>query len=219
MSLISFAYTTPALLAGQKTVTRRSWNDDYARRFEPGDLDDAYDRSPRNKGKKVGQVKIRSVVKESIHLMPDSDYEAEGFAYLNAHLDEVSESGKKSGLWPFDRAAFIYWRDSRQVLYVVRFDFMKKENAGRYPPDWLEISRHIRTERAKNRCERCGVENYSPLPGGFKVILTVVHLNHRPEDCREENLKALCQRCHLRYDREGELPGQGYLWRTPYDLP
>lgn len=33
-----------------------------------------------------------------------------------------------------------------------------------------------------------------------RIILTVAHLNHTPEDCREENLKAWCQRCHNRYD-------------------
>lgn len=36
----------------------------------------------------------------------------------------------------------------------------------------------------------------------IKIVLTVAHLNHTPEDCRPENLVALCQRCHLRYDRE-----------------
>jgi len=35
-------------------------------------------------------------------------------------------------------------------------------------------------------------------PGRF--VLTVAHLNHRPEDCRPENLRALCSGCHLRYD-------------------
>jgi hypothetical protein len=30
--------------------------------------------------------------------------------------------------------------------------------------------------------------------------LTVAHLNHTPEDCRDENLKAMCPRCHNRYD-------------------
>lgn len=34
-----------------------------------------------------------------------------------------------------------------------------------------------------------------------KVMLTVAHLNHHPADCRPENLKAMCQRCHLRYDQ------------------
>ncbi|MEM9805750.1 MAG: HNH endonuclease [Cyanobacteria bacterium P01_D01_bin.56] len=35
-------------------------------------------------------------------------------------------------------------------------------------------------------------------PGRF--ILTVAHLNHRPEDCDRSNLKALCSVCHCRYD-------------------
>lgn len=33
-----------------------------------------------------------------------------------------------------------------------------------------------------------------------RIVLTVAHLNHQPEDCRDENLKAWCQRCHNRYD-------------------
>lgn len=32
------------------------------------------------------------------------------------------------------------------------------------------------------------------------VVLTVAHLNHTPEDSRPENLRGLCQACHLRYD-------------------
>lgn len=34
------------------------------------------------------------------------------------------------------------------------------------------------------------------------VVLTVAHLNHTPEDCREDNLRAMCQRCHLNYDKD-----------------
>lgn len=33
-----------------------------------------------------------------------------------------------------------------------------------------------------------------------RIVLTVAHLNHQPEDCRPENLKCLCQRDHNRYD-------------------
>jgi sugar phosphate isomerase/epimerase len=36
---------------------------------------------------------------------------------------------------------------------------------------------------------------------GIVVILTVAHLNHDPEDNRDENLNALCQWCHLHYDQ------------------
>lgn len=37
--------------------------------------------------------------------------------------------------------------------------------------------------------------------GGIKVVLGVAHLNHTPGDDRDENLKALCQWCHLNYDK------------------
>lgn len=33
-----------------------------------------------------------------------------------------------------------------------------------------------------------------------RIVLTVAHLDHQPENCDDENLKALCQRCHNRYD-------------------
>lgn len=34
------------------------------------------------------------------------------------------------------------------------------------------------------------------------IVLTVAHLDHTPENCADDNLLALCQRCHLRYDAE-----------------
>ena len=33
-----------------------------------------------------------------------------------------------------------------------------------------------------------------------RIVLTVAHLDHRPENCDPANLKALCQRCHNLYD-------------------
>ena len=34
------------------------------------------------------------------------------------------------------------------------------------------------------------------------VVLTIAHLDHAPEHCEPENLRAWCQRCHLRYDQQ-----------------
>jgi len=91
---------------------------------------------------------------------------------------------------------------------------IKPENKDRYPHNWKEISEDIRFNRAKNRCEcegeccsghkeRCKAINYKPHPDtGSKVILTVAHLNNTPEDCDYDNLKAMCQRCHLNYDMD-----------------
>jgi hypothetical protein len=88
------------------------------------------------------------------------------------------------------------------------------ENKKRYPPDWKEISNKIRFERAQGRCEclgECGLhKNYRCVEEHDKkaffakgrVILTVAHLDHQPENCDEQNLRAMCQRCHLRYDAD-----------------
>jgi hypothetical protein len=31
-------------------------------------------------------------------------------------------------------------------------------------------------------------------------VLTIAHLDHTPENCDDDNLRAWCQRCHLTYD-------------------
>lgn len=80
------------------------------------------------------------------------------------------------------------------------------ENLARYPSNWLEISLRIRA-RSGGQCEqeikgvRCMAKNGRPHPiTGSIVVLTVAHLDHTPENCADDNLKAMCQRCHLRYD-------------------
>lgn len=101
----------------------------------------------------------------------------------------------------------------------------------RYPVNWKEISLRIR-RRSRGRCEcegecmshesnkkygmakRCIARNGKPHPlTGSIVILTVAHLGadypdgtkgnkHDKMDVRDENLKAMCQRCHLNFDRD-----------------
>lgn len=88
----------------------------------------------------------------------------------------------------------------------------RREEMARYPANWPAISLGIRA-RAEGRCEctgHCGLhrgrrceerdKEMAKWANG-KVVLTVAHLNHAPEDCRDENLLAMCQTCHLRYDR------------------
>ena len=76
---------------------------------------------------------------------------------------------------------------------------IKKENRNRYPSHWKNIRAHV-LERANHRCEFCGIENYSIRDNGSKVVLTIAHLDHTPENCNLENLRALCQKCHNKYD-------------------
>jgi len=72
------------------------------------------------------------------------------------------------------------------------------ENKHRYPKNWKEIREQILFE-CFYKCEFCGVENKTYRDNSI-VVLTIAHLDHTPENCERENLRALCQRCHNRYD-------------------
>ena len=92
---------------------------------------------------------------------------------------------------------------------------IRPENRSRYPADWPAISRGIK-ERAGWQCEclgecgrnahkgdRCPNRHGQPAYGtGSIVVLTTAHLDHTPENCGPENLRAMCQGCHLHYDKD-----------------
>lgn len=92
---------------------------------------------------------------------------------------------------------------------------LTKEKLAMYPRNWKQIRAEVLL-RAGNRCEcggECGLHRTTPGPrrcvemhqqkavfARGLVVLTIAHLNHNPKDSRRRNLKAMCQRCHLRYD-------------------
>lgn len=99
---------------------------------------------------------------------------------------------------------------------------IRPENAARYPADWPQIRERILL-RAGNCCEgspafpECRIPNHwwrNRLTGATvrpryegappleftRIVLTIGHLDHTPENCSDENLRAWCQRCHLVYD-------------------
>lgn len=94
----------------------------------------------------------------------------------------------------------------------------------KYPSNWKQIRASI-LDRAGHKCEQCGVKNYAlgvrvngqfldctndPMQlesfvcvdelKGIKIVLTIAHLDHNPQNNDPSNLKALCQKCHLTYD-------------------
>lgn len=81
----------------------------------------------------------------------------------------------------------------------------------KYHPKWRLISRLIRFKRAKNKCELCGAENHQPHPmTGSNVVLTVAHMDRNKENNRFDNLKALCQKCHLNHDIKQHIANRKY---------
>ena len=91
---------------------------------------------------------------------------------------------------------------------------IRPKNRHRYPADWRARSEAIK-DRASWRCEcegecgrgthagRCPNRHGEPAyDSGSRVVLTTAHLDHTPENNDPTNLRAMCQGCHLHYDRE-----------------
>ena len=117
MMIISFAWTTPALLAGQKTVTRRNWSDRHARLFHAGDHVAAWDRSPHLHGKQVAVIELTHDPYKSEEL-PHEDWSREGFDYLT-----------QNGLTTPDQVWGEWLSEGVGHLLVVRFRLVKVEAA------------------------------------------------------------------------------------------
>ena len=65
--------------------------------------------------------------------------------------------------------------------------------------DWPSLQRFSFAEArqfAAETWEAQGCEGHKPIV----IVLTVAHLDHQPENCAEDNLRAWCQRHHLAYD-------------------
>lgn len=116
MKIISFARTTPALIARQKTVTRREWTDAHAARFKVGELVQAWSASPHRRGHRIGIIRITALNKEPTRQIPETDWEAEGFAYMAANGLELAKDVSCRELWE-------QWRtDATHVTWVIRFE-------------------------------------------------------------------------------------------------
>lgn len=100
-----------------------------------------------------------------------------------------------------------------------------------YGPVWRQETRPQILARARDKCECCKVPNHTEVfrASGMwrhiavgavwhrangkvttfqpatdhrvRIVLTIAHLNHISGDDRADNLKAMCQWCHLDYDR------------------
>ena len=123
MNAISFAWTTPALKARRKKVTRRSWKHTYAARFHGGHEYWALDKGYRNGGKRIGVVRLlKDPYLQRTSKMPDSAYEDEGFAYFEEHPDELPASAPWKTM---SRKVLDDWREKNERLYVVEYEIVE----------------------------------------------------------------------------------------------
>lgn len=115
MRIISFAWTTEALVVGRKVCTRRDWQQAYARSFKAGEMVAAYERSPRIRGKEVGTIRL-TAAPEFTAALPDEDFEREGFGWMQERHQLVD------GVEP--RVMWQLWQHHSEPQWVVRFELV-----------------------------------------------------------------------------------------------
>lgn len=97
-------------------------------------------------------------------------------------------------------------------------------NRQNYPAEWHDVIRPEILKRAKYKCENCGLvhrKTYLFYPytnpilidkeelqeakangeKAYTIFLQISHQDHDTTNNDYSNLKALCQKCHLNYDR------------------
>lgn len=116
MKAISFGWTSAPLLAGEKTVTRRNWNERYAESFKAGERCWALDKVYFAGGKRIAVIELTEApyIQLTGHLpwFPD-EWKAEGFAYMEAN--SLTVNGKSP------RSFWDDWVREDEEMWVVRF--------------------------------------------------------------------------------------------------
>ena len=120
--IIAFAWTTPALLAGAKTMTRRDWTFGHARKFHADDVVDAWDQTPRVRGaSQVATIRLTcDPYRTTAGFLSRDDYVREGFEWLAAH-----------GHQPTVERVMANWAMHPREVWVVEFQLIGPVVAGR----------------------------------------------------------------------------------------
>ncbi|WAC75309.1 hypothetical protein OU995_11685 [Roseateles sp. SL47] len=71
------------------------------------------------------------------------------------------------------------------------------DDAGTYMLDTAEVF----SDQTGERLGQIHMSDYE-VSRMVDVVLTIAHLDHVPENCEPENLRAWCQKCHLAYDAQ-----------------
>lgn len=127
--IISFAWTTPAVVMREKCVTRRDWAAKTIQQFEHAAMTvalvEAWDKSPRFGGKCFGKVRILEVIaKEDSRTIPVSAWEEEGFHVLTPLGAKIGKSTA--------RDVWLFWlHENDQDQTVVRFELAELNDYGR----------------------------------------------------------------------------------------
>ena len=175
---ISFGWTSEQLLSGNKTVTRRTWKDNYAQgfinRFNEGVcVYPALNKSYRNGGEQIGSIQIYCCpYKQRLVDMPIFDLELEGFPELTKQefIDKFFGGDELAEVWV---VRFINLGKLRQHrLYGLRGQAYVKRLKEIYEADKEAIKDEF--ERIVDHLERLTPLSLGYLCNKFNLPVTVM---------------------------------------------
>ncbi|WP_068634936.1 hypothetical protein [Thauera butanivorans] len=65
---------------------------------------------------------------------------------------------------------------------------------------WVPLPRALRDAGVDRPCSMACADGSTVKV--IRIVLTIAHIDHQPENCEPSNLRAWCQRHHLAYDAE-----------------
>lgn len=105
----------------------------------------------------------------------------------------ASEQHRYPKEWPAIRARILERADGK-------CEFPNADGTRCNAPDLELVFRRRRNPEEWRHVHGSDCGEADPDYYGVKVVLTVAHLDHQPENCADDNLKAGCQLHHLRHD-------------------
>lgn len=149
---------------------------------------DRYGRSLKDLVNMVGELRARGI----------------GFTSLHERLDTTTPGGRLifhvfAALAEFIRELIV--SGTREGLAAGR----ARGNVGGRPV----VATPTVIPSRSSRCRFWAHLGWTPT-----VVLTTAHLDHTPENCDPGNLRAMCQGCHLHYDRDHHARTRAEIRRT-----
>lgn len=96
-------------------------------RWKTDEQAQAYTSSPRIGGIQIGVIQLtQAPYRENTRDMPESDYEAEGFAWLSRHPTAAPRRER----YTFTRRGWEEWKAQSAEMWVVRFSLLSLTDAG-----------------------------------------------------------------------------------------
>jgi len=101
--------------------------------------------------------------------------------------------------WPQIRAAILERAGNKCEKCKVTNRTRIARGAGKDVDTYMTDDADVYCAESGQYLGQCRMGDYDVLRM-TDIVLTIAHLDHVPEHVEPENLLALCQRCHLRYD-------------------